>query len=388
MEMKSSNNKGITLIALVITIIVLMILTGVAIALITGEEGILSRANESTIRYGEKQEEENGIIKSYEDIYDRYESGKIAALPSGWDSSKVTPVYDTESKDYVVPIPKDFYYVGGTRDTGIVISDNVADKDKGDSHEVAQTLEGNQFVWIPIDNIDEIYDSNKKQGKDYMFTAEGKAVESGTYTIRYVTGDWPGAVYLDSDPANLQEAGSTATTKEQFRDELQEGLDKSISSIARYKGYYVGRYETGNLSQSKVVVKAKNTDIIKGWYTKYRLQKEMYKDKASVNTVMINGCHWDGMLKFINTNNSIYGNFIYNNRYTGTGNHTGTKVPTGSKATYKTNNIYDIDGNAAEATTTRAGSEHNGSFGESGEAPQNLRAISEEGSRIVMHIAE
>ena len=40
-------NRGITLIALVITIIVLLILAGVTIATLTGENGILSRASQS-----------------------------------------------------------------------------------------------------------------------------------------------------------------------------------------------------------------------------------------------------------------------------------------------------------------------------------------------------
>ena len=42
-----TNNKGITLIALVITIIVLLILAGVSIAMLTGENGILTRANDA-----------------------------------------------------------------------------------------------------------------------------------------------------------------------------------------------------------------------------------------------------------------------------------------------------------------------------------------------------
>lgn len=43
------NQKGITLIALVITIIVLLILAGVSIAMLTGENGILTQANKSTV---------------------------------------------------------------------------------------------------------------------------------------------------------------------------------------------------------------------------------------------------------------------------------------------------------------------------------------------------
>ena len=45
----TNNKKGITLIALVITIIVLLILTGITIAMLTGNNGILTRANDAKI---------------------------------------------------------------------------------------------------------------------------------------------------------------------------------------------------------------------------------------------------------------------------------------------------------------------------------------------------
>lgn len=47
--MKKTNNAGITLIALVITIIVLLILAGISIAMLTGSNGILTKANEADI---------------------------------------------------------------------------------------------------------------------------------------------------------------------------------------------------------------------------------------------------------------------------------------------------------------------------------------------------
>lgn len=46
--MKRINNRGITLIALVITIIVLLILAGVTLATLTGENGILTKASEAS----------------------------------------------------------------------------------------------------------------------------------------------------------------------------------------------------------------------------------------------------------------------------------------------------------------------------------------------------
>ena len=59
--------QGITLIALVITIIVLLILAGVSIAMLTGENGILSQAQRAKEETEKAQKEEQNILDSYED---------------------------------------------------------------------------------------------------------------------------------------------------------------------------------------------------------------------------------------------------------------------------------------------------------------------------------
>ncbi len=104
------------------------------------------------------------------------DAGTIVKLPDDWTTS--TPSYvSTETKTEVIastkvstvyavsigngdiiPVPIGFYYVGGNFDTGVVISDNEADKyepniDKT-SHEYATKLLGNQFIWIPCNISD------------------------------------------------------------------------------------------------------------------------------------------------------------------------------------------------------------------------------------------
>ena len=64
---KQNNNKGITLIALVITIIVLLILAGVTISLLTGKNGILTQAQKA---------------KELNEISDFEEQIKLAVLTS------------------------------------------------------------------------------------------------------------------------------------------------------------------------------------------------------------------------------------------------------------------------------------------------------------------
>ncbi len=60
--------RGITLIALVITIIILLILTGITIGLVTGENGILAQATRATEATEIAQENEKNILDSYENV--------------------------------------------------------------------------------------------------------------------------------------------------------------------------------------------------------------------------------------------------------------------------------------------------------------------------------
>ena len=64
---RKTNNKGITLIALVITIIVLLILAGVSISMLTGENGILTQASNAKKVTEEAAKEENSKLSSIED---------------------------------------------------------------------------------------------------------------------------------------------------------------------------------------------------------------------------------------------------------------------------------------------------------------------------------
>ena len=60
--------SGITLIALIITIVTLLILAGVSIAILTGDNGILTKAKLAEELTVKKQEEENNILKQYESL--------------------------------------------------------------------------------------------------------------------------------------------------------------------------------------------------------------------------------------------------------------------------------------------------------------------------------
>ena len=67
-KFKKLESKGITLIALVITIIVLLILAGVSIAMLTGENGILTQAQKAKDETEKAEDEEKNILDQLEDV--------------------------------------------------------------------------------------------------------------------------------------------------------------------------------------------------------------------------------------------------------------------------------------------------------------------------------
>lgn len=84
------NQNGITLIALVITIIVLLILVGVAIAMLSGENGILNQASKSGYQTAIATAKEEISTKASEYIAAYYEykyadnTSTTATIASGW----------------------------------------------------------------------------------------------------------------------------------------------------------------------------------------------------------------------------------------------------------------------------------------------------------------
>ena len=107
-----NNQKGITLIALVITIIVLLILAGISIAMLTGENGILSRAKsagtESKIADAKEQVSltiNDLISEFYEEKYVNTSSNVTAASAEAYVAEKLTAA--KIGTEYVKTVAKD-----------------------------------------------------------------------------------------------------------------------------------------------------------------------------------------------------------------------------------------------------------------------------------------
>ena len=183
-------NKGITLIALVVTIVVLLILAGVTIATLTGDNGILTRAQEAkekTEEAAKREEAELADLNSYIDnngapIYDTETGANNPVLSSG-----MIPVkYDTEKENWVIcsSTDKDWYSYSTDKKqwANVMLSDGKyyasgADVDTTNKTlatagtEVAEEDLGSMFVWIPryAYKITSGYHSNTNGGMDVKF---------------------------------------------------------------------------------------------------------------------------------------------------------------------------------------------------------------------------
>ena len=167
--------------------------------------GLIDRAEQARDYYqndeaytGEKINEVTGYI-----------DGLINGIEGGSGGSGAGEGTTTEDG---VPIPAGFYYVGGTKEEGVVISDDSADEGKGTSHAVAQTLVGNQFVWIPVED-------------DSAFE-------------RYL-GYYDGELDTHFPLENYSEPYAGGYTNEQSEFEAMK------ASVLANNGFYVGRYEAG-----------------------------------------------------------------------------------------------------------------------------------------------
>ena len=97
--------KGITLIALVITIIVLLILAGVSIAMLTGQNGILTQAQNAKNRTEEAQVEEENRLNEYNNIINNYVSGVTTEETPTFDEDALTIGEATNVDKYGWKVP-------------------------------------------------------------------------------------------------------------------------------------------------------------------------------------------------------------------------------------------------------------------------------------------
>ena len=397
-KQKLKESKGITLIALVITIIVLLILAGVTIATLTGDNGILKKAGDAKTQTEQAKEDENlkiAIAGSYgtdgklnlKDLKDNLENQGISYTggnefplevtvngekkkidANGNVTVKLESVADSKTKGTVfndvttledtygnqVKIPKGFKIANDSATDvtgGIVIEDAT----------YTNTI-GSQFVWIPVGTGE---NAIKKANKEKVDIALGR------YEFTKTTSEYSGSSFTED---------TTANHNSDYKNAIAKDIEQFKTSVKNNHGYYIGRYEAGVVDYNSSV-STSNSDYKINWtgYTgdniklvckkeqqvwnyvtqnkASELSRNMYGSEAKVTSDLINSYAWDTAIVFVQkcgkeSNSSTYSRTWGHSSITeGMPQATGTNILTETSKVDKQCNIFDMAGNCLEWTT-------------------------------------
>ena len=380
------NKKGITLVALVVTIVVLLILAGVSINLVLGNNGIIAKAKDAETKSAEASQNDlkgmNGLVSEME--------GALAGNGStgsgsgnGGAGTKVPAEATAETAPYFPD--NTFTKKEGTIDTGLVIKD----------------ANGNEYVWVVVPRTTAVYKTTGL-GKTTFTDADYTSIETDlkNYTSTYVTRSGYSDVYYADDKNVGWFADATAYNN------LKNSMLKSVYENG---GFYVGRYEAGietagtnrtnkgpKNSDGKYTIEGMPTPVTKAdaypytYVTRTQAQNLASNVNSGTKTSsLMFGVQWDLVLAFMHnkgniadstltSNSTTIGNYRdnlwkiknANAKYSTNYGRTFTACPnpfkkesnsailltTGADSSFSVQNIYDMAGNVLEWTLEKTSS--------------------------------
>ena len=337
--MLKNKNKGITLIALVITIIILLILAGISISALTNQ-GLFKNAKIAQNATEKAEKEQGQRLNEYEDEINKYlgnskdETKGITVEEAIKKNGALSTTDNTELKDAKnnkIVVPAGFKIVEGatTVDKGIVIED------------VTETAtKGSQFVWIPVGKI------TKADGTTTPITL-------GRYDFNYTTG--AESAYSGS---YVEEDTNEASTLKKWGNTIAKNITNFKKSVAQNGGYYIGRYEARTATVRNAAGNAltqiteKGTENVYNYVTQLQaaqLSQNMYNSSKFTSDLM-NSYAWDTATVFIQ-------NCGTNTKYSMKNSLNNGLLQTGTNSLSDTSkidvqcNIYDMVSNIQEWTT-------------------------------------
>ena len=345
--------NGITLIALVITIVILIILATVSINVVLGEGGIIQRAQQAKELTEqavlEEQQGLNSLMSEFtnimaEDQNPPEEKSEVEeARDSGEAFEDTTTI--TDDLDNPVTVPGGFNIA---EDSGTKVEEGIVIEDSND----------NQFVWIPVgeynvtEKIEKITEEDTQNGKltnelTRRQWPKGNVAEEPTI----ISGD-----VVIADRQDLKYYYGEGATQDQYGNPIEpvakDQIDGFKTSATTNKGFYIGRYEQGEGNVCKASVNP-YTSITRD---NAKIEAEsMYSGNTFITSELISSYAWDTALNFIcqtnengyflaTTTDKTYANFGGNGTKTG-------EYKVNGEVSDKYSNIYDMLGNRREWTT-------------------------------------
>ncbi len=368
-ENKIHQENGITLVALIITIIVLVILAAVTISTLVQDQ-FIDTAMKGAENYAVAQSNEVSMLNGMENTL----NGAIKTIKAinGYEIMTETQTINGEKigKSQNPTIPKGFKPVN-TSTSNWGNGDEAPSENAVNNGLVIEDETGNQFVWIPVtetlrtENLNETVTFEKKEYDDMKASVEKYG---GFYIGRYEAGS-------TTERKGWQENGNSTTTMVIKRDQYPYnyvGWGKKEDGIDDYSEDMIYTDEGLNENNGKGAV---------------YLCRHMYDTKSvGVKSCLCYGSQWTAILNFlkkanfnVDTDSSSWGNFYgsvfditrngvkslyirndttiearylpWNQIFGSFGSaNTGNLLTTGATDRNMANNIYDIAGNCAEWT--------------------------------------
>ena len=395
----AKQEKGITLVALVITIIIIIILATVTINMAFGDNGLIrqaelardltansmgyeTQATSNLIAYMNEMLEGSGVI----------EEPPTPTVPGTVEDAKPDSaddeVYIYEETTQISDASNDTMWIPGG--FGIA-SDSATDIDDG----VVITDGTNEFVWIPVSDADlaEMYSTTTPETASDTTLAQSVLGEAATTTkiyskIRGVTGGAPASTsYREPDiltdtsrgdasttasrginllMSELGYEGNSATVLKDFAQDMVDEYLAVFNSIKEYDGFYIGRYELTGTAENPTVqrhqpVLTAATSGANTWYgLKDACSKVVNGNDKDAQSYMIYGNQWDEVMDWlvdtgaktnsqVNSNSSTWGNYS-NSSGDAAVEGAGELQNSGHSDAWSANNIYDLAGNYYEFT--------------------------------------
>ena len=396
MKINLKKNKGITLIALVITIIVLLILAGVSIAMLTGQNGILSQAQNASTQteIAEAKEQAQMDIMAWQS--ERLENGQDATLNDETVKTILTgKEYVKELKDTSFISTKGEHeiqysdlYTNGNNQSGQTVVDGVT-VPSGFTHIVGERKEegivvadskGNEFVWVPVTKKEDGTPTAPYVETNGMLTKkDGTQVEIqlGRYDFDTRTGEpsaYSGSYTEDTSTNHNHDYGNA----------IALSIKNFKTSVEENGGYYIARYEAGVTSETSFSTEdMENGDPPNDNWTAYdgdsndiviksgeKVWNYVTQKKASelcinlktsngytdVTSDLVNSYAWDTALLFIQEcgTDSNYANQVGISTTPDNPSNLGKAILAEGNGKDKADvqcNIYDMAGNCGEWTT-------------------------------------
>ena len=369
MKKNYSKQNGITLIALIVTIVILLILAGVTLNAVFSDNGIIKMARDAQTKTDQGVQKDLEPMGELEDLINKNagenkgeEAVKISTMVGKGAVTKNTKAEDAYGNK--ITIPKGFKVLAkGTAKESASYTysgDNIPAVQDGIV--IENGTDGNQFVWVPVGTI-----KNKDNKTStitlgrYEFDRSTGALTSTTPAQVASVENCTQAVTINNYYQELStfRAGNDASDST-AQNATARNLEEFISTSLSNGGYYIARFEASGTT-SKITSKYNQTVLANITQpTAAKAAREMYGEVKENNKLiyasdLVNSYAWDTAIIFIQT----YGTGEDASDYASKNKSTSFANTGINNDRYC--NIFDMSGNEYEWTTEYS-TKSNGSY--------------------------